>query len=359
MNVELSKIELAHATEEAVGLLKKLIQTPSFSREEDKTASLLADFFKGKGLDVHRNRNNVWVEKINHPDYPYILLNSHHDTVKPAKNWETDPFTPLEEQDKIIGLGSNDAGGSLVALIATFLLLKNTDQPFNLMMAATAEEEISGKNGIAHVLPQLPAPALAVVGEPTGCQMAIAEKGLMVLDCEAKGKAGHAAREEGINSIYLAMQDIDWFKNYRFSKKSELLGEVKMSVTQIEAGSQHNVVPESCRFVVDVRSTECYSNEEIHRIIQQYVSSKVIPRSYRLNSSGIPLDHPVVQRGITLGLEYFGSPTLSDQALMPFKSLKIGPGESARSHTAGEFIEVSEIAKGIETYYRLVSGLKL
>ncbi|MDW7693127.1 M20 family metallo-hydrolase [Flammeovirgaceae bacterium SG7u.111] len=344
---------------EVIELLKKLIETPSISRDESKTADLIEQFLTTKGFFPQRSGNNVWVSHSNGQSLPTILLNSHHDTVKPNPKWVSDPFQAKLEGDTLTGLGSNDAGGPLMALLATFIHLTQTEQAYNLIFAATAEEEVSGKNGVESILTELGEIRLGIVGEPTQSQMAIAEKGLMVIDGEAIGKAGHAARNEGTNSIYLAMEDIAWFKNYRFPKISEVLGEIKMSVTQIEAGSQHNVVPASCKFVVDVRTTETYSNQEVFEIIKENVKSEVKARSFRLNSSGISLDHPIVKKGTELGLSYYGSPTLSDQALMPFTTIKMGPGDSARSHTAEEYILLSEIKSGIDWYVKLLDGLEL
>ncbi len=344
-----------------VHLLKQLIATQSFSREEDKTAGILEAFMRQQGLTPYRQGNNVWVKSPQlSEDKPTILLNSHHDTVKPVKGWSRDPFEPSEEAGIIYGLGSNDAGASLVSLLATFVYLNALpDLPYNLLYAATAEEEVSGKNGIASILSQLGTIDLGVVGEPTQMQMAIAEKGLVVIDGEAKGKAGHAARNEGENAIYKALRDIQWIQSYEFPKVSEWLGPIKATVTQIEAGYQHNVVPDSCKFVIDVRTQECYSNQEVVDILQQHTQSELKPRSLRLNSSGIPLEHPIVQRGKTLGLTAYGSPTLSDQALMPFTTIKVGVGDSARSHTADEYIKRSEIEQGIDLYCKLLEGLKI
>ncbi|WP_430934404.1 M20 family metallo-hydrolase [Saccharicrinis sp. 156] len=353
-------INIQTYSNDVIELLKKLISTESFSRQEDKAADLMESFLKGKGLPVHRKGNNVWVwsgEK--NADKPTILLNSHLDTVKPSSKWTYPPFKPTSEGDTLFGLGSNDAGGPLVSLLATFLLLSETEQPYNLVYAATAEEEISGKNGIAMILDELGPVDLGIVGEPTQMQMAVAEKGLLVLDCEAKGKAGHAARNEGVNAIYQALPDIEWFKNFQFPEVSELFGPVKMTVTQVQAGSQHNVVPDSCKFVVDVRLNEKYSNQQAADIIQRKVDCKVTPRSVRLNSSYIPLEHPVVRKGLKLGRTYYGSPTTSDQALMSFTTLKMGPGDSARSHTADEYIKIGEIEEGIKIYFELLNGLIL
>lgn len=344
----------------AIDLLKKLIATPSFSREEAQAAECVAAFFDAKNIPFQRYLNNLWAKNRHwQAGKPILLLNSHIDTVKPATGWQRDPFHPgVEEDDILYGLGSNDAGGPLVSLLATFAhFYERSDLSVNLVMAATAEEEISGANGIAALLPELGQIDFAIVGEPTQMRMAIAEKGLMVIDGEALGVAGHAAREEGVNAIYIALEDIQLIRNLELERVSPLLGKVKMSVTQIEAGKQHNVVPDSCRFVIDVRTNECYRNEEVFDLLQSKVQSSLKARSFRLNSSGIALEHPLVQSGLQLGLPYFGSPTLSDQALMPFPSLKIGPGDSARSHTADEYIRLSEIRAGIDLYIQLIEGI--
>lgn len=343
-----------------IELLQNLIQTPSFSRKEDKTAAIINDFFKNQGVVTHRKGNNIWAtSKFWNDANPTILLNSHHDTVKPAKGYTRNPFEPTIENGVLYGLGSNDAGGSLVALIATFIhFYEQKDLPFNLILAATAEEEISGKNGIASILNDLGKIDLGIVGEPTQMRMAIAEKGLMVVDGYAKGKSGHAARAEGINALYIALQDIDWIKNYDWEKTSDVLGKTKSTVTQIAAGTQHNVVPDHCHFVIDVRTNEHYSNEVAFEILQKNTQSELKARSFRLNSSGISLEHPIVKKGLAMGLTYFGSPTLSDQALIHgFPTIKIGCGKSARSHTADEFILISEIEEGINTYVKLLEGL--
>ena len=344
---------------EVVELLKKLIATPSLSRQEEKAADIVQEFFSTKGFRMNRKGNNLWVwagEKDG--SKPTLLLNSHIDTVKPSDRWTYPPFEPTLENDKLTGLGSNDAGAPLVSLIAAFLILSEKEQPYNLLFAASAEEEISGKNGISSVLVEFGNIGLGIIGEPTLMQMAVAEKGLMVLDCFAHGKSGHAARDEGVNAIYKALPDIEWFRTHRFPRESKFLGPVKMTVTGIKAGTQHNVVPDVCEFMVDVRVNEFYSNKEIFEMIQQDVSCEVKPRSFRLNSSGIPLDHPVVKRGTQLGLSYYGSPTTSDQAVMNFTTLKIGPGDSARSHTADEFVYLQEIYDGIDTYVKLLDDLK-
>jgi len=345
---------------ETLNLLQTLIATPSLSGEEDQTATLLADFIRQKGYTPQCKDNNVWVKSRNFDTKkPTILLNSHHDTVKPNVSWTKNPYQPTIEDGKLFGLGSNDAGASLVCLLAAFLHLEPTEQPYNLVYVASAEEENSGHKNVASVLGELGEIAVGIVGEPTQMQAAIAEKGLLVLDCTAYGKAGHAARNEGVNAIYKALQDIQWLQNYEFPKVSEVLGKVKMTVTQIEAGSQHNVVPDRCKFVVDIRVTECYTNEEVFEIVQKNLQSEAVPRSFRLNSSGISLSHPLVQRCLSLGMSYYGSPTLSDQAVMPFTTLKLGVGDSARSHTADEFVYLHEIEQGIQRYIEVLDGLVL
>ncbi|MBB3697701.1 M20/M25/M40 family metallo-hydrolase [Flammeovirga yaeyamensis] len=344
--------------EKATALLKQMIATESLSREEDDVAEIVARFFIENEVEIHQYKNNILAQNVHFDEEKEtILLNSHIDTVKPNKDWTLNPFEPKVIDDKLYGLGSNDAGGCLVSLIATFLYFyKRDDLPFNLVICASAEEEVSGKEGIADVWDQLPKIDFAIVGEPTLMQMAVAEKGLMVLDCVAEGESGHAARNEGVNAIYKAIKDIDWFRNYQFPKTSPTLGPIKMSVTVIDAGTQHNVVPSECKFVVDVRTTDAYSNLETLEIIKKEVGSTVTPRSTRLNPSGAPMDHPVIKAGLNLQKETYGSPTLSDQALMPIPSLKMGPGDSARSHTADEFIYLSEIAQGVEGYIKVLEG---
>lgn len=346
---------------EAVELLKELIAIPSFSKEEDQTVALLQAFFKRKGIATTRKGNNVWtVNKHFDSSRPIILLNSHHDTVRPNDAYTRQPFKAEIAEGKLFGLGSNDAGASLVALLATFLhFYEREELGFNLLFCGSAEEEISGKNGIAAVIPHLPSIDFVIVGEPTSLQLAIAEKGLIVLDCVSHGKAGHAAREEGENAIYKALKDISWFETFRFPKISEALGPVKMSVTVMQAGTQHNVIPSSCHFTVDVRTTDAYTNEEIIGIIKQNVSCEITPRSLRLQPSGIAGDHPLVMVAKKHGLKTYGSPTLSDQALMPWPSVKIGPGDSARSHTADEFVFVKEIEDGIDLYVKLLNEIIL
>ena len=346
----------------AVDLLRQLITTPSLSRQEENTARLLQQYLEDQGKKVHRKHHNVWVYSHDfRRDWPTVLLNSHHDTVKPAASWTLDPFEPLLQDGKLYGLGSNDAGGALVSLLHTFLYLDELpDRGFNVLFAATAEEEISGEHGIASVVPEWENIDVGIIGEPTQMRMAVAEKGLMVLDGLAKGVAGHAARQEGVNAIYTALQDIQWLRDFQFPKRSHLLGEVNMAVTQIQAGTQHNVVPDRCTFVVDVRTNELYTNEEALDIIRHHVISQITPRSLRLNSSSIPLGHPLVRKGEAMGLEHYGSPTLSDQALLTgFPTLKMGPGKSERSHTAHEYIWVDEIEQGIRGYCALLDGLQL
>jgi acetylornithine deacetylase len=342
---------------QAVALLKQLIAIPSFSKEETDTAHCLETFLLKQNIPVNRKGNNVWaLNKYFDADKPTLLLNSHHDTVKPNAGYTRNPFEATEEAGKLFGLGSNDAGASLVSLLAAFLHFYEREHlKYNIIFAATAEEEISGVNGVASILPELGKINCAIVGEPTQMQMAIAEKGLLVIDCTATGKAGHAARNEGENAIYKAMNDIEWLRNYTFPKVSELLGPVKISVTIINAGNQHNVVPDSCTFTADIRINERYTHEEILETIQQNIQSEIKPRSMRMRSSFIPKEHPLVQAGLALGRTIYGSPTTSDKALMPFPALKMGPGDSARSHTANEFVYLTEIKEGIEIYIQLLS----
>lgn len=346
---------------EAIDLLKGMIAVPSFSRDECAVADFLETQWKKAGYRVNRKGNNVWiVSPYYQEEKPVLLLNSHIDTVKPSAGWTRDPFAPYSGDDeKLYGLGSNDAGASVVSLYAAFRTLSETEQPYNLIFLASCEEEVSGKNGLESVLPELPPIAFAVVGEPTGMQPAVAEKGLMVLDCTATGQSGHAARNEGVNAIMQAMPDIEWFNSYVFPLQSDFLGPVKMSVTMIQAGTQHNVVPDRCDFTVDVRTNEFYKNEVLFEEIKKNVRCEVKARSFRLNSSRTEPEHPFVQRCLLLGMTPFGSPTLSDQALMPFSSVKIGPGQSARSHSADEYIRPMEIREAIDTYVRLLRGLEL
>ncbi len=339
-------------TEAALTLLTQLIATPSFSREEEKTALLIESFLTTQGIPFERKKNNIWAYNRHFdPAKPTLLLNSHHDTVKPNPSWTLDPFEPLVQDGKLFGLGSNDAGGCLVSLLATFChFYDRPDLRYNIVMAATAEEEISGREGLEMIVDDLPPISFAIVGEPTDMQLAVAEKGLLVLDCVAHGRSGHAARDEGENAIYKAIQDINWLTTYQFPKVSPTLGPIKMSVTIINAGTQHNVVPDACTFTVDVRVTEQYTLEEIIETIRANIQSEVKPRSIRLKPSSIPVDHPIVLAGLALGRTTYGSPTTSDQALLDCPSLKCGPGHSGRSHTANEFIYVQEVGEGIAGY---------
>ena len=345
---------------EALDVLKNLIRIPSFSKEESLSADLIQQYLEAKGQKVNRHINNVWVV---HPDYQAgrstLLLNSHHDTVKPTSSWTEEPFLPTEKDGKLIGLGSNDAGGPLVSLMATFLYFaQKPSLKWNLVYAATAEEEISGFHGIESIKSHIGRIDLAIVGEPSKMELAVAEKGLLVIDCKAPGRPGHAAREEGENAIYNALSDIEWIRNYKFPKVSAVLGPTKMSVTMIKAGYQHNLVPDVCDFVIDVRTNEYYSNEETLGIIRQNLKSETSARSLRLNSSFIPDDHPLVKIAKDLKIHCYGSPTSSDQAVMPWTSVKIGPGDSARSHTANEYIYPSEIKHGIDLYIEILEKLE-
>lgn len=345
---------------DAIEMLKMLISTPSISREEKTVADMVENLLIQMGFTPNRKGNNLWITAPGFDSSkPTILLNSHIDTVKPTGNWDSDPFTPIIRENKITGLGSNDAGASVVSLLAAFRLLTQKAQPYNLIYSATAEEEVSGLNGVSSILPELGNIDLGVVGEPTQMQMAVAEKGLLVVDGTVYGKAGHAARNEGVNAIMEALPVIEWFRDFHFEKESRFLGPVKMTVTGINAGSQHNVIPDQCRFMVDIRVNECYTNEEVLDHLRKMVKCQLVPRSTRLNSSSIPETHPIVVKGKKLGLLTYGSPTTSDQAVMAFPTLKIGPGDSARSHTANEFILTPEIKQGIEIYTQLLDGLQL
>ncbi|GAB3502220.1 M20 family metallo-hydrolase [Emticicia fontis] len=348
-------------TNDAIELLKDLIQTESFSKQEDETAAIIEEFFRERNIPYRRKKNNIWARnKFFDANKPTVLLNSHHDTVKPNPSWTLNPFNPLLKDGKLYGLGSNDAGGCLVSLIATFCYFYYRDDlTYNVIMAATAEEEISGREGLEMVAPELPEISFAIVGEPTQMHLAVAEKGLLVLDCNAHGKSGHAARNEGENAIYKAIQDINWFQTYQFPKVSENLGPIKMTVTIINAGTQHNVVPDTCKFTVDIRVTEQYTLEEIIETVKKNIGSEVIPRSIRLRPSSIPMEHPIVQAGISMGRNTYGSPTTSDQALLDCPSLKMGPGDSARSHTADEYVHIDEIVEGIQLYITMLEKVIL
>lgn len=361
-------MDISQYTNEAVELLKKLIATPSVSREETAAADILADFIENYGLPVRRIGNNILVCEELDAEKPTLLLNAHIDTVKPVSTWTRDPFTPVVEGDRLYGLGANDCGGGLVSLLQVYRILRGgTSQreqdgdtslrvPYNIVYLASCEEEVSGAGGFSLALPELPKIDVAIVGEPTGMHPAIAEKGLMVIDGVAYGKSGHAAREEGVNAIYEALDDLVWLRDYRFKKSSPLLGPTKMTVTVLNSGTQHNVVPDECRFVIDVRTNEYYQNEYLFSFLQKHMKKcQLKARSFRLSSSHIPIGHPLVMKSLQMGLVPFGSPTLSDQALMPFLSLKMGPGDSARSHSADEFICISEIEQAIKTYVELLS----
>lgn len=348
-------------TNDAVTLLKELIAIPSISRDETKAADKLSEYLNKWDLPHGREGNNLWVGC---PDWdnnrPTVMLNAHIDTVKPVSSWTRNPFTPTQEDDTLYGLGSNDCGGGLVALLQTYRIMLTRPRNYNILWVASAEEEVSGENGFSRVLQRLPNIAVAIVGEPTGMQPAIAEKGLMVIDGYAYGKSGHAAREGGINAIYEALDDLIWLRDYKFRKSSPLLGPTKLTVTVIEGGTQHNVIPDTLHFVIDVRTNEFYQNEYLFEFLRKKMKKcKLQARSFRLHSSSIPVDHPLVRRCVERGMQPFGSPTLSDQALMPFHSLKLGPGDSNRSHSADEFIRISEIEHAIDTYVALLEGLTL
>lgn len=342
-----------------IELLKNLVRIPSISRDECAAADYLQAHMESLGMNVHRCGHNLWVESEPGSDRPSILLNAHIDTVKPAASYTRDPFNPVCEDGRLYGLGTNDCGGALVALLETYKILSAKPQPYRLVFSATAEEEVSGRGGLEMVLPLIGRIDLGIIGEPTGMQPAVAEKGLMVLDCTATGKSGHAAREEGVNAIYGAIEDINWFMNHRFDRVSDFCGPVKMSVTMINSGTQHNVVPDKCTFVVDIRNNGLYTNEEILETVRANVKCEAMPRSTRLNGSAISLGHPVVKRALAMGLEPYGSPTISNQTLCPFTTVKIGPGQSSRSHTADEYIMPSEIEGGLEIYCKLLDGLEI
>lgn len=343
-------------TGEAVSLLSHLIATPSVSRDERRAADIMEEELTRCGFTPHREANNVWaIGPCQRENRPTLLLNAHIDTVKPVASYTRNPYEPSLEDGTLYGLGSNDCGGGLVSLLQVFRELSASERcPYNLVYLASAEEEVSGKDGISRALPLLPHVDVAIVGEPTGMQPAVAEKGLMVVDITAHGKSGHAARNEGVNAIYEALDDLCWIRSHRFDRVSRFLGPTKMQATVVNAGTQHNVVPDECKFVVDVRTNELYTNEEVFDIISSHCKSECRARSFRLHSSRIDLNHPLVERCVALGLQPFGSPTLSDQALMPFASLKLGPGQSARSHSADEYIKVSEIEHAIGLYLRLL-----
>lgn len=342
---------------DAIGLLSQLIATPSTSRNEKDAADIMEKTLRNYGFTPHREANNVWVIDPHFDEQkPTLLLNAHIDTVKPVDSWRRDPFAPTIEGDTLYGLGSNDCGGGLCSLLQTFRMLTEKTQNYNLIYLASAEEEVSGKDGISRALPLLPKIDLAIVGEPTGMQPAVAEKGLMVLDVIAHGKSGHAARNEGVNAIYEALDDMRWIRDYKFEKVSPFLGPTKMTLTVVNAGTQHNVIPDKCTMLVDIRTNEFYDNEEVYHFICQHLKSEVKAHSFRLKSSRIDPEHPLIKKCVAMGMKPFGSPTLSDQALMPFSSFKLGPGESSRSHSADEFIRISEIADAIAKYKELLDG---
>jgi acetylornithine deacetylase len=349
----------AKVNNEVISLLKQIIAIPSLSGEEELLARFLENWFIKKGYSVKRKHNNLWIESIKDENFPKILLNSHMDTVKVVSGWTMEPFIPEEKDGKIYGLGCSDAGGSLVALIYAFMKLSELEgRKFNLVMLISAEEEKSGSKGIASALEEIGDIDFAIVGEPTNLEMAICERGLVVIDCVAKGTAGHVAHRSGKNAIYKAMEDIGKIRNLNFSKISDLLGEVQVEVTQIQAGYQHNVIPDECRFVLDVRTNEHYSNEEIVEILESEIESVISPRSLRLRSSSISPDHPLVQKAVEMGLKTFGSRTMSDQTLIPAPSVKFGPGRSELSHQADEHIEKDQIIRAIELYYNLLKDFK-
>ena len=354
-------MENLNYTNDAVMLLKDLIAIPSISRNAEKAADKLAEYLNLWHLPFGREGNNLWVGC---PDWdnnrPTVMLNAHIDTVKPVSSWTRDPFQPMQEGDMLYGLGANDCGGGLVSLLQTYRIMLERPRNYNILWVASAEEEVSGENGFSRVMSKLPKIDVAIVGEPTGMQPAIAEKGLMVIDGYAHGKSGHAAREEGVNAIYEALEDLIWLRDYKFRKVSPLLGATKMTVTVVEGGTQHNVIPDTLHFVIDVRTNEFYQNEYLFEFLRKKMTKcELRARSFRLHSSSIPEDHPLIRRCIERGMQPFGSPTLSDQALMPFLSFKLGPGDSGRSHSADEFIKISEIQQAIDTYVGLLDGLTL
>ena len=344
-------------TDDAIELLQQLIATPSISREERAAADIMDRYMNRWNLPHGREGNNLWVGC---PDWdnnrPTVMLNAHIDTVNPVSSWTRDPYKPQIVDGRLYGLGSNDCGGGLVTLLQVYRIMKDRPRSYNLLYVVSAEEEISGKDGFSRVLPFLPPIDVAIVGEPTGMQPAIAEKGLMVIDGYAYGKSGHAARQDGVNAIYEALDDLIWLRDYRFRKESPLLGRTKMSVTVVEAGTQHNVIPDKLHFVIDVRPNEFYQNEYLFRFLEKHMKKcELKARSFRLHSSSIAEDHPLVKKCVAMGMKPFGSPTLSDQALMPFPSFKLGPGDSRRSHAADEYITLDEIDQAVKTYVDLLT----
>ncbi|AER40380.1 MAG: M20 family metallo-hydrolase [Flavobacteriales bacterium] len=359
----MSLVNLNFLKEEAIQLLIQIINTPSISKKEKKVSVLIENYLSKYGFHIQRKYNNIWTESTNYAtkkeNIRTILLNSHHDTIKPGKNWKTDPFTAIKKEDQLIGLGSNDAGASVVSLIATFIYLSSFSVlPYRLVLSITAEEEISGSLGVQSILPELGFVDLGIIGEPTKMQVAIAEKGLIVLDCIAKGKTGHSAKNTGINAIYIATKDIEYLRNFQFDRKSKILGLPTLTVTKIKGGIQHNVIPDFCSFVIDIRTNELYSNEELIEIIQKNICSKTIPRSSHLNYSFLDKNHPIVLKSKSIGIKTYGSTTLSDQSLMPFPTIKMGVGDSKRSHTPNEYVLISEIIDGIDIYIRLLKDFQ-
>ena len=342
-------------TNDAVELLSELISTPSVSRDEKAAADVLQRKIKEWRLPCKRIGNNLIVAKRLSKKKPTMLLNAHIDTVKPVETWTRDPFVPTIEDGKLYGLGANDCGGGLVSLLQVYRILsEEKDIPYNIIYVASSEEEVSGQNGFSAVLPELPPIDVAIVGEPTGMNPAIAEKGLMVIDGVAHGKSGHAARNEGVNAINEVLDDLQWLRDYQFRKVSPFLGETRATVTVVHAGTQHNVIPDKVEFVIDVRTNEYYQNEFVFAFLQKHMKSELKARSFRLHSSFFPENHPLIKRCKRMRMKPYGSPTLSDQALMPFPSFKLGPGESSRSHTADEYIEIDEIHNAIKTYVKLI-----
>ncbi|WP_185881665.1 M20 family metallo-hydrolase [Blattabacterium cuenoti] len=359
----MSVVDLKILKKEAIQLLIKMINTPSVSKQEKKVSFLIEDYLSKYGFHIKRKYNNIWTENTNYDtkkeNIRTILLNSHHDTVKPGKNWKTNPFTAIKQGDKLIGLGSNDAGASVVSLISTFIYLNSFSVlPYKLLLSLTAEEEISGPLGVRSILSELGEIDLGIIGEPTKMQVAIAEKGLIVLDCLAEGKTGHSARDIGVNAIYIATEDIECLRNIQFDRKSKLLGSPTLTVTQIQGGIQHNVIPDSCSFVIDIRTNELYANDELIEMIRKKIHSKIKPRSSHSNSSFINPSHPIVLKAKLIGRKIYGSPTLSDQSIMSFPTIKMGVGDSERSHTTNEYIRISEIIDGIDIYIRLLKDFQ-
>ena len=349
--------DMSNYTNEAITLLQKLIKTPSVSRDEKDAADIMQGYIESLGMKTWREANNVWTMSPWFDDNkPTLLLNAHIDTVKPVSSWTRNPFEPTIEDGTLYGLGSNDCGGGLVSLLQVMRILCEHEQRYNIVYLASAEEEVSGKDGISRAIPLLPHIDVAIVGEPTGMNPAVAEKGLMVLDVIAHGKSGHAARNEGVNAIYEALDDMRWIRDYKFEKVSEFLGPTKMTLTVVNAGTQHNVIPDKCTMLVDIRTNEFYDNEEVFEFIRQHLKSEVKAHSFRLKSSRIDPAHPLIKKCVAMGMKPFGSPTLSDQALMHFPSFKLGPGESSRSHSANEFIRISEIRDAIAKYETLLDG---